>query len=65
LLAPDLETYSIHVTAVGQRYKVARITGLQPNLLELALTEDAVPALTVERLQVGEAVTPPGRLDEP
>lgn len=55
----------MHVTKVGQLYKVARITGPQHNFLGLALTEGAGPALTVERLQVGEAVTPPGRLDEP
>ena len=55
----------MQVTKVGQMYKVARITGPQHNFLGLALTEEAAPSLTVERLQVAEAVTPTHVLDEP
>jgi hypothetical protein len=53
----------MHVTKVGNVYKVVRITGPQHNFLGLAFSEDAVPSLTVERLQVGEEVA--RALDEP
>jgi hypothetical protein len=54
----------MHVTKVDQMYKVARITGPQHNFLGLALSEETVPSLTVERLQVEEAATPTHTLDE-
>jgi hypothetical protein len=54
----------VQVTKVGNMYKVARITGPHHNFLGLALSEEAVPSLTVERLQVGEEGRPARTLDE-